>query len=83
MKRKATVELDIKNPATTCRARRKAKKLSQADLAHASGVSVGVILRLEWAESVDDLGNMYVTSILAVAAALGITACRLVPALRE
>jgi len=51
------------------------------DLAGLAGVSQGLIYKLETAECGDDLGHMYITSLLRVSGALGVPPVKLGPAL--
>ena len=68
-------------PATRCYELRTNANRTKFDLAYASGVSLGVIDRLEAARHPADLECMYVGSFIAVARALRVRPSDLYPVL--
>ena len=83
MQRDARNENFILHPATECRALRQASGWTQSELAWAADVSLGVVWRLEQAQSDGDLAKTWIGSIIQVAEALRVSPAELYPRLEE
>jgi transcriptional regulator with XRE-family HTH domain len=83
LKKEPTNELEVDYPMTHCRKLRKKLKISQAQLANDSGVSLGVIGRLEHAEGHEDLECTWLGSLIQVADYFQVTPSDLYPRLND
>ena len=83
MKRLPSHETNLRTPETRCRELRRRRKMTQEELAHSAGVSHGSVRKLDTAQSEEDLGSLYVTTLFQVAAALGVRPVTLWPRLEK
>ena len=76
-------DLDHLNPVTTLRVHRNRKGWSMAELSVISGVSLGVVSRLELAENAGPVAQTILGNLIRLANTLEITPVELYPRLDE
>ena len=79
----AATDLDHMNPVTTIRVQRNRKGWSMAELSVRSGVSLGVVSRLELAEGADDVESTTLVKLVRIANTLEVSPTELYPRLDE